>query len=57
VFLNHLTKMHPFFVWVENTIVAIIKAKDSSIEKDVVHMSMEPTLKARSYRGMCIRTK
>lgn len=44
--------MHPFFIQVQNTIVTIIKARDTSIEKDVVHMFMKPTLEAWSYRGM-----
>lgn len=38
-------------MWIRNSIVTAIKEGDK-LEKDVVHLSMPPTLEDRSYRTM-----
>jgi hypothetical protein len=40
-------------MWIKNLIVTIVK-EGETIEKDVVHMSMPPTFKARSYQVMWV---
>jgi hypothetical protein len=38
-------------MWIKSSIATTIKERDI-IEKDVVHLSMSPTLEVRSYRAM-----
>jgi hypothetical protein len=51
VFPDHLVQITPFPIWVGTTISSAIKHSEI-IDKDVVHMSMPPTLEAITYHAM-----
>jgi len=53
VFPNYLKEVPPFPEWIRNSITTIVKEGDK-IEKDVVHVSMPPTLEAKNYRVMWV---
>ncbi len=53
VFPNNFKEMPPFFKQIRNTIVLGIKDGEH-VDKDTLHMSMPPTLEARSYQTMYV---
>ncbi len=48
MFLDHLQELPPFLEWIQNAIATTVK-EGKVIERDVVHMSMPPTLEVQSY--------
>jgi hypothetical protein len=48
IFLAHRKEVPPFPMWIRTFIATIIKEGDI-IDKYIMHMSMPPTLKAKSY--------
>jgi len=53
VFKYHLKEVIPFPKWIKNSIIIIVKEGDK-IEKNVVHVSMPPTLEAKSYQALWV---
>ncbi len=53
MFPDYLKEVPPFPKWIRNSITIIVK-KGDKIEKDVVHVSMPPTLEAKNYRVMWV---
>ncbi len=51
MFLNHIGELPQFPKWIRTSIASIIQGGEA-IDHDTIHMSMPPTLKARSYRSM-----
>ncbi len=51
MFLDHLQELPPFLEWIQNAIATTVK-EGKVIERDVVHMSMPPTLEVQSYWTM-----
>ncbi len=48
MFPNDLAPLPPFLTWIRASIVMAFNDWDT-IDKDIVHMSMTPTLEAMSY--------
>jgi hypothetical protein len=48
IFPAHLKEVPPFPMWIRTFIATIIKEGDI-IDKDIMHMSMPPTLEAKFY--------
>jgi hypothetical protein len=51
MFLDHHKEVPPFSIWIKSSIVVVVK-EGEPIEKDVVHLSMPPTFKAKCYQTM-----
>ncbi len=48
---NHLWELPPFPTWLKASIASAIQGEDT-IDQETIHMSMSPTLEARSYHSM-----
>ncbi len=51
MFPNDLAPLPPFAMWIKSSIALAIRNAEI-IDKNMVHMSMPPTLEAMSYRSM-----
>jgi hypothetical protein len=51
VFPNHLGKLFSFPTWIWIVVASTFKGGDT-IDQNTIHMSMPPTLEARSYQSM-----